>query len=71
MVLETSERRERTQICVGCRRGFSNRRQDARYCSAACKQDSYRRRLAARAKEAERAREATRRRADFIASLIG
>ena len=69
--LRARHRRARVHICVGCGKGFNNRRQDSRYCSAACKQDGYRRRLIAKAAEAERAREAHQRAVDLAHSLIG
>jgi hypothetical protein len=68
---ETVEKRGRGLRCTGCGKGFNNRRQDARFCSAACKQDSYRRRLAAKAEEAERAREVIRKARDLACTLIG
>jgi hypothetical protein len=79
---ETVEKRGRWLRCAGCGKGFDNRRQDARFCSASCKQAHYRQRLAVRAaeaerardlaqREAERAREATRRAIDLACSLIG
>jgi hypothetical protein len=78
MVLETSERRERTQICAGCRKEINHRRADSRFCSSACRQAAYRERLAVKAAAAERAAEAARkasdearRRYDRIAALIG
>jgi hypothetical protein len=86
MTLETSERAVRrdkpTQFCACCRRSFNNRRQDARFCSIACKQSVYRRRLEAKAveteraraskeTEAERAREVIRKAIDLAHALIG
>ena len=81
MTLETRS----MAVCACCRRDFSPRRSDTRFCSAACKQAAYRLRLEAAEEEAGRAAEAARkaaeatsravevakRRADFIASLIG
>ena len=75
-------RRLRSQVCTGCRRSFIPTRKDARFCSDACRFRAYRGRLAAKA-DAERVRdlakaaadrkaaEVARKRADFIASLIG
>ena len=76
-------RRRRTAlICAGCRREFTPDRKGARHCTEACRFKAYRARLEvkaaaerasaiAKAAEAERARDIARRRADFIASLIG
>jgi hypothetical protein len=64
--------------CLGCGRSIQPHRVDTLYCSAACRQRSYRGRLAAQAAEAQRTLEAAKRasahakqRSDFIASLIG
>jgi hypothetical protein len=75
-------RAERRQTCAGCRREFNPRRRDARYCTDACRFKVYRERLEAKAAaeraseiakaaEARRAADRAKRRADFIASLIG
>ena len=71
-------RRRPHLICASCRRDFVAARKDARWCSDACRFRAYRGRLAIKAEEAERererarlAQEIARRRADFIASLIG
>ena len=75
-------REARRFVCAGCRRDFCPTRKDARYCTGACRFKAYRRRLAARAaeaqrardlaqREAERAREATRRAIDLAHALIG
>ena len=80
--LRARRRRERRQICAGCRHDFTPARSDARYCTDACRFKAYRRRLAARAAEAERAarrqaeaaeraREAHRRAVDLACRLIG
>ena len=65
-------------VCEGCGRLTTGRRADARYCSAACKQASYRGRKEAQASASRRDLEAAKRasaeakaRADFVASLIG
>jgi hypothetical protein len=59
------KRRERRRgRCCICREGLAGLRKDARYCVNACRCKAYRQRKAA--KEA-----AARRRADFVASLIG
>jgi hypothetical protein len=42
-------RRERRQVCAGCRLDFVPSRSDARFCGAACKQTTYRQRKAAKA----------------------
>jgi hypothetical protein len=68
--------------CIVCGRDFAPRRRDARVCSAACKQRSYRERLEAKAeadraadltrqREAERAAEATRKAIELAHTLIG
>ena len=74
MVLETSERRERTQIC---RKEINHRRADSRFCSSAADKppigSDWRSRLR-RPSAAEAARKASdeaRRRYDRIAALIG
>jgi hypothetical protein len=82
MTLETGEKPVRTQICVGCRKDFTNRRRDALFCSAACKQHDYRRRLDEKAaadraralaeqRAAERAVEEAKRIDDLVHALIG
>jgi len=65
--LETTE----MAVCLGCGGVIAHRRAQARYCSASCEQDSYRRRIETRAAEAERAREAHQRAVDLAHSLIG
>jgi hypothetical protein len=69
---------EANKPCLGCGRSTSTRRGDALYCSAACRQRSYRGRKEAKAaatrrdlEEAKQARNLARERADLIASLIG
>jgi hypothetical protein len=64
--------------CLDCGRPIQPHRVDALYCSAACRQRSYRGRLAAQAAEAQRPLEAAKRasaqakqRSDFVATLIG
>lgn len=57
-------RRERRQVCAGCGVSFVPSRADARFCGVACRQYAYRQRKAAEST-------AARKRADFIASLIG
>jgi hypothetical protein len=63
MPLETRS----TAVCACCRRGFSNRRRDAEFCSAACRQRAYRERKEATAEEARRAAEAARKAAEAAA----
>jgi hypothetical protein len=69
-------------VCDRCRRHFSPRRSDTRFCSAACKQAAYRLRLGAAEEEArpaaeaawkaaEAAAEATRKAIDLAHALIG
>jgi hypothetical protein len=73
---------QRTQICAGCRHAFTPTRRDARFCSGACRFKAHKARIVARAeaqrvraiaerREAKEAAEVARKRADFIASLIG
>jgi hypothetical protein len=59
-----------TVICVGCGKLATDRRADAKFCSAACKQASYRGRKEAELEEAERVNAKAKERSDFIASLI-
>ena len=63
MTLETGS----TAVCDRCRRHFSPRRCDARFCSAACKQAAYRLRLEAAEEGAKRAAEAARKAAEAAA----
>jgi outer membrane murein-binding lipoprotein Lpp len=65
-------------VCEGCGRLATGRRADSKYCSAACRQRSYRGRLEAQVeaikRELEKAKRAdaqAKERADFVASLIG
>jgi hypothetical protein len=65
MTLETRS----TAVCSCCRRDFSPRRSDARFCSAACRQAAYRLRLEAAEEEARRAAEAARKAAEAAAEV--
>jgi hypothetical protein len=65
MTLETGS----TAVCDRCRRDFSPRRRDTRFCSAACKQAAYRLRLEAAEEEARRAAEAARKAAEAAAEV--
>jgi hypothetical protein len=60
MTLETGS----SAVCDRCRRHFSPRRSDTRFCSAACKQAAYRLRLEAAEEAARRAAEAARKAAE-------
>jgi hypothetical protein len=69
---------DENETCLGCGNPIAARRDDARFCSAACRQAHYRRRLAAKVEARQRDLEAAKRasahakaREDFIASLIG
>jgi len=69
---------DENETCLGCGKPIAARRSDARFCSAACRQAHYRRRLAAKAAASQRALEEVKRasahakaREDFLASLIG
>jgi hypothetical protein len=65
-------------VCEGCGKLATGRRADSKYCSAACKQASYRGRKEAEAatsrrelEKAERASAQAEERRNFLASLIG
>jgi hypothetical protein len=69
---------DESTACLGCGKPITGRRPHALYCSASCKQRSYRGRLEVQAienaralEEAKRAEAHARVRQDFIASLIG
>ena len=65
MTLETGS----TAVCDRCRRDFSPRCRDTRFCSAACKQAAYRLRLEAAEEEARRAAEAASKAAEAAAEV--
>jgi hypothetical protein len=48
------QRRPKRRLCTQCSKRFSSARKDAQFCSSACKQKAYRKRLVAEAVEPEK-----------------